>query len=208
MAAATRSAIAWDDREFLSKLKSGDKVSLRELVAFFQNPVYNLAYKILWNKEDAEDVLQETFLKIIDKITDFREESSLSTWIYKIATNTALMKLRARRARLGKHTDLQELDTYEITPTKLTPEAGNPFDDLLQNESSEILQNAIENLPETYRGAFILKDVEQLPTEDVAYILGISSEALYSRLKRARMFLREAILAAYRENEELENAVP
>lgn len=192
---------------YIEKLKSGEKEAFRALVKQFQSPVFNLAYKILWNREDAEDVLQETFLKILKKIHDFRGESSLATWIYKIATNNALMKLRERRIKQGRHAELKEIDSHDIVPTQLLPTTHDPFDDLLQHESQEILQRAVEQLPEHYRGAFVLKDVEQLSTDDVAYILGISHEALYSRLKRARMFLREAILAAYREREELENAL-
>ena len=184
---------------FLKKLKAGDKLSLREFVTRFQSPVYNLAYKILWNKEDAEDVLQEAFIKIIKNLADFRGESNLATWIYKIATNTALMKLRERRKKQGRLAELDEIDVQDIMPSQVSPVVQDPFDDLLQNESIEILEKAIDQLPEIYRGAFVLKDVEQLPTEDITYILGISADAFYSRLKRARMLLREAVLAVYQE---------
>ena len=206
MASAQKEPVAADDR-FIEKLRAGDKHAFRALVDRYQNPVYNLAFKILWNREDAEDVLQETFLKIIKNISGFRGESSLTTWVYKIATNNALMKLRERTSKQGKRSELQEIEARDIAQTHLTPETTDPFDDLLKTESTEILQHAIEQLPEHYRGAFVLKDVEQMTTDEVAYILGIGHEALYSRLKRARMFLREAILAAYREKKEHAHAV-
>ena len=197
-----------DIDKLIERLKDGDKAAFRELVIRLQNPVYNLAYKILWNREDAEDVLQETFIRVLEKIGDFREESHLATWIYKIATNTALMKLRERRRKENKFSPLDNFDEVEVIPSQLAVAPKNPFDELLASESHEILEKAIARLPETYRGAFVLKDIEQLPTEDVAYILGIGQEALYSRLKRARMFLREAVLQAYREQKESEHAVP
>lgn len=207
MQSAQTERAAASDEHFIEQLRSGDRHAFRQLVGQFQGPIYNLAFKILWNREDAEDVLQETFFKIIKNIADFRGDSSLATWVYKIGTNNALMKLRERSKKQGKLSELHDLDAHEIAPTHLTPDASDPFDDLLKTESTEILQNAIERLPEHYRGAFVLKDIEQLPTEEVAYILGIGNEALYSRLKRARMFLREAILAAYREQKEQNHAV-
>ncbi|MCA9742896.1 MAG: sigma-70 family RNA polymerase sigma factor [Deferribacteres bacterium] len=195
------------EAHLVAALRDGDRQAFRKLVDQFQHPVYNLAFKILWNREDAEDVLQETFFKIIKSVADFRGDSSLATWVYKIATNNALMKLRERSKKQGKLSEIQDIDVQDIAPTHLTPEASDPFDELLKTESTEILQKAIEQLPEHYRGAFVLKDVEQLPTEEVAYILGIGTEALYSRLKRARMFLRDAVLAAYREKKEVPHAV-
>lgn len=201
---------AWleDDDEFeaayLKRLQAGDKQAFRELVLRYQNPVYNIAYKILWNREDAEDVLQETFLRIFKKIRAFRQDSRLKTWIYKIATNSALMKLRERLRKDDRLSSLDDVDDVEIIPSTLNASPEDPFNELLQSESQEILEQAIQKLPDIYRTAFVLKDVEQLSSDDAAYILGIGHEALYSRVKRARMFLREAILQAYREKKEEE----
>lgn len=185
--------------DFLRRLRSGDKSAFHALVQQYQNRVYNLGLKILWNKEDAEDVLQETFLKVINKIDTFREESDIGTWIYRIATNAALMKLRERRRIRGQMTDIEELDNQDIQPSVLNPDAPNPFDELLKKESREILQKAIDSLPDIYRVVFILKDIEHLSTDEISSILNLSHEAVYSRLKRARMQLREAVLAAYKE---------
>ncbi len=190
---------AFNTPEFLRKLKNGDRAAFRQLVEHFQARVYNLALKVLWNREDAEDVLQETFLKVIDKIGTFREESDIGTWIYRIAMNAALMKLRERQRQRGLLTEIDDLENQEVHPSKLSPEAPNPFDNLLKKESREILQTAIEGLPDIYRVVFVLKDVENLSTDEIAEILGLSHEAIYSRLKRARMRLREAVLAAYKE---------
>lgn len=188
-------------------MRAGDKDAFRSLVTDFQHRVYNLAWKMLWNREDAEDVLQETFITIFNKIGDFQGQSQLSTWIYRIATNAALMKLRERHRDQGRRTTLDDVDQLDIVPGRLAPEAPNPFDVLLRQESSAILAAAIDSLPELYSATFVLKDIEQLPIEEVAAILEISTEAAYSRLKRARMFLREAILREYREQKESPNAV-
>ncbi|MDQ7052259.1 MAG: sigma-70 family RNA polymerase sigma factor [candidate division KSB1 bacterium] len=193
------SKTSFNTPDFLARLKNGDRSAFRELVEHFQGKVYNLALKILWNKEDAEDVLQETFLKVVDKIGTFREESDIGTWIYRIATNAALMKLRERQRQRGLIAELTDVENQEIQPSRLAPEVTNPFDDLLKKESREILQTAIENLPDIYRVVFILKDVENLSTDEIASILDLSHEAIYSRLKRARMRLREAVLTAYKE---------
>ncbi len=194
-------------QEFVSRLRQGDRSAFRKLVETYQDKVYNLGLKILWNREDAEDVLQETFLKVVDKIDSFREESDIGTWIYRIATNAALMKLRERRRQRGHLADLAEVDNHDIKPTRLAPDAPNPFDELLQKESREILEKAIDALPDIYRVVFVLKDIENLSTDEIAQILGLTHEAIYSRLKRARMQLREAVLAAYKEKEGARNYV-
>lgn len=206
-AAAFAPSAAIESPAFIHRLRAGDKDAFRALVTDFQHRVYNLALKMLWNREDAEDVLQETFITILNKIGDFQGQSQLSTWIYRIATNAALMKLRERHRDQGRRATLDDVDLQQVVPGRLAPEAPNPFDMLLQQESSAILAAAIDSLPELYSAAFVLKDIEQLPIEEVAAILEISTEAAYSRLKRARMFLREAILREYREQKESPNAM-
>ncbi len=157
---------------------------------------------MLVNKEDAEDVLQETFIKVFSKIDSFREESELATWIYRITANAALMKLRERQRNNKKLTDLDDVDIAPFTPPVNLAADKTPFDDLLNKESRYILENAIAALPDIYRVVFVLKDIEQLPTTEIAEILQLSHEAIYSRLKRARIQLRNAILQAYFDQHE------
>ena len=185
--------------EFVRRLRQGDRAAFRELVERYQSLVYNLGLRILWNNEDAEDVLQETFLKVFDNLDSFRGDSDIGTWIYRIATNAALMKLRSRRRERGQFADIENIEDQEIQPSLLNPNAPDPFDELLQQESQEILEKAIDSLPDIYRVVFVLKDIEHLSTDEIAEILNLSHEAIYSRLKRARMQLREAVLAAYKE---------
>lgn len=186
--------------DFIRRLRQGDRAAFRELVERYQALVYNLGLRILWNNEDAEDVLQETFLKVFDNLDSFRGDSDIGTWIYRIATNAALMKLRSRRRERGQIADIENIEDQEIQPSLLNPNAPDPFDELLQQESQEILKKAIDSLPDIYRVVFVLKDIEHISTDEIADILNLSHEAIYSRLKRARMQLREAVLAAYKEN--------
>ena len=172
------------------------------LVEQYQTRVYNLALKMLINKEDAEDVLQETFIKIFSKIDSFREESELATWIYRITANAALMKLRERQRKSNKHADIEDVGMAPFAPTVDLRTEKTPFDELLHKESRHILEQAIAELPDIYRVVFVLKDIEQLPTGEIAELLDLSHEAIYSRLKRARIQLRNAILQAYYEQHE------
>ncbi|MCA9730830.1 MAG: sigma-70 family RNA polymerase sigma factor [Deferribacteres bacterium] len=189
-----------DSTEFIRRLKNKDKHAFHELVEKYQTRIYNLGLKMLINREDAEDILQETFIKIFDKIDAFREESELSTWIYRIATNAALMKLRERQRINNRLTDLEDINLTPVLPSRLLPDGRTPFDDLLNKESRSVLDEAIESLPDIYRVVFILKDVEQLETTKIAEILNLSHEAIYSRLKRARIQLRNAILQVYEDH--------
>ncbi|KAA3659585.1 MAG: hypothetical protein DWQ10_08570 [Calditrichaeota bacterium] len=194
-----------DDADFIRRLKNKDKQAFHELVEKYQTRIYNLALKMLINREDAEDILQETFIKIFDKIGAFREESELSTWIYRIATNAALMKLRERQRINNRLTDIEDANLAPVVPSRLLPDGKTPFDELLNKESRHVLEEAIESLPDIYRVVFILKDVEQLETPKIAEILNLSHEAIYSRLKRARIQLRNAILQVYNDQRKESN---
>ncbi|KAA3618633.1 MAG: RNA polymerase subunit sigma-24 [Calditrichaeota bacterium] len=191
-----------DNSDFIRRLKNRDKQAFRELVDMYQTRIYNLGLKMLVNREDAEDILQETFIKVFSKIDAFREESEISTWIYRIATNAALMKLRERQRINKKLTDLDDVNIMPILPSNLLVTEKTPFDNLLNKESRHILEEAIESLPDIYRVVFVLKDVEQLETAKIAEILDLSHEAIYSRLKRARIQLRNSILQVYKEKQE------
>lgn len=157
---------------------------------------------MLINKEDAEDVLQETFIKIFSKIDSFREESELATWIYRITANAALMKLRERQRKTMKQAEIEDVNMAHFASSVNLTTPHTPFDELLHKESKHILEKAIADLPDIYRVVFVLKDIEQLPTDEIAGLLELSHEAIYSRLKRARIQLRNAILQAYYEQRE------
>ena len=190
------------DEQFIQRLKAHDKTAYRELVERYQTRIYNLGLKMLINREDAEDILQETFIQVFKKIDNFREESELSTWIYRIATNAALMKLRERKRHQNRLTELEDAHMVPVVPSSLTGNGKTPFEELINKESRVVLDKAIAELPDIYRVVFVLKDIERMATQDISEMLELSHEAIYSRLKRARIQLRNSIIKAYQEQQE------
>lgn len=190
-----------NDAELVDKAQEGDTGAIGELVSRYEDKVYSLAYRMVGNREDAEDVLQDTFLNVVRSIGSFRKQSSFSTWLYRIASNAALTRLR-KKSRKEK-TEGEFLD--EVYAVKQEAQSGQPLSDwsvnparkLLTEESRVIMEEAISELPEKYRTVFILRDVEGLPANEVAEILELSIPAVKSRLHRARMFLRNHLSHYY-----------
>ena len=167
------------------------------LVKRYQDTVYRFSFKVCRDREKAEEALQDTFVNVYRKLGSFDGKAKFSTWLYRIVTNNCLMKRRRRRLQ-----DLQDpLESFDEPPTHRTKQRHHPvarWEDapeqlLLNKELHEILDRAIEKLPLDYRMAFVLRDVEGKSTEEASQILDISQEALKSRLRRARAFLREQL---------------
>lgn len=170
----------------------GDFEAFEELVKRYERKIYGHSLRILGNREDAEDVLQETFLNAFRAINSFRGDSSFSTWIYRIATNNALMKLRkSGRMDLEFNDDLPNISHSEERTS--IGRIESPVDALFEKELLSELDEAVGKLPEKYRTIFLLRDVEEFSTEETAEILGITESAVKSRLHRARLFLRESL---------------
>jgi len=185
-----------DDARLVADLKAGNPAAFEELLKRFETKVYNLARGMTHNDEDAMDVLQDTFLSVYKSIKSFRGGSTLSTWIYRIAANAALMRLRKRRHD-DRTVSIDELmPTYDDTGHRVAslPDWHPRADEiLLNNELGSHLRDAIAALDPDYRVVLILRDQEGLSNEDVAAALGLSVPAVKSRLHRARIFLREKI---------------
>jgi len=178
----------------IREAKRGDFDAFEELVRRYQERIYSLGLRMTKHPQDAEDVLQETFLRAFEHLSTFREESSFATWLFRIAMNTALMKLRQERTAPVYSLDQpgQELDLSEIPPD-VRDWAPNAEEMVEAEEMRQLLEEAIDELPEIYRAVFILRDVEGLPAKEVAEILDLSVPAVKSRLLRARLFLRERL---------------
>jgi RNA polymerase sigma-70 factor (ECF subfamily) len=189
------------DDILVQELRGGDKGAFLELVNRYQNKIYRLAYKITGDPTDAEDVLQEVFLKIYSKIHTFEGRSQLSSWIYRIAVNAAYQKIaRDKRSRYVSLDDvLPTMGAAEAMSAQLTADwSERPDEVLLTDEARREMQQAIEELPADYRVVFVLKDLEGLSNQEIADILDLSLAAVKSRLHRARLFLRKR-LAEYFE---------
>ncbi len=183
----------------LEALRAGDRAEFARLVEQYGDPLYRLALKLLGEPQDAEDVLQETFIKVFRHIGSFDGRSSLSTWMYRIATNEALMLLRRRK---GHFVSVEAPDPAEgelQEPLQIVDWCCIPEKELMTGEALEYLDRAIENLPPGLRVVFVLRDIQGLSTREAADILDLSETAVKTRLSRARLRLREDLSGYFGE---------
>lgn len=187
------SQAGFDEAPFVAQARKGDDRAFAELVKRYEAKIFRLAQHITQNREDAEDVLQETFLRAYEHLDQFQGNSKFYTWIVRIAVNQALMKLRRRRT--DKSVSLDEtIDTGEDTVTReIAAWDEDPEQRFSREELGQILDSAIQTLAPTYRSVFLLRDVDDLSTEETAEALGLSVPAVKSRLLRARLQLREKL---------------
>jgi len=181
-------------------LKQNDPRAFEQLIDQHGGMLYRVALRIA-GREEAEEVLQETLLKVYEKIHTFDEKAALATWLYRIVVNTALMRLRARSRSPEELLDTENPQftekgefSREIADWALPPE-----DALLRQEALTLLQQGIERLPETYRAAYVLAEIEGLPHQEIATILDLTVGTVKTRLHRARLFLRETLEAHFAE---------
>ena len=185
------------DAELIAEIRRGNAEALEDLVSRYESKVYNLAYKMLGNREDAEDVLQDTFLNVVRSLKGFKQKASFSTWLYRVATNAALTRLRQRSRRDKSESEFLD-EVYSIRDAahaeeRLVDWSDRPAQQLLDTEAKRVMEAAINELPEIYRVVFILRDVQGLPAAEVADVLDLSVPAVKSRLHRARLFLRNRL---------------
>ena len=173
--------------------KAGDYDAFEQLVNRYEHKIYRLGLNITGNPEDAEDVLQEAFLKAFENLPRFREDSRFYTWLVRIAVNQALMKLRKRRSDKLVSLDDPIEEDGEFIPRDFADWKPSPEQLLGRTETREVLEKAIQDLPPSFRTVFTLRDVEGLSTEETADALDLSIPAVKSRLLRARLQLRERL---------------
>jgi RNA polymerase sigma-70 factor (ECF subfamily) len=182
----------------ITALQAGNRAEFARLVEIYSSRIYRLAMKMLQNQQDAEDILQETFLKAYKALPQFEGRSSLSTWLYRIATNEALMFLRRKypdQLSVEQPSDEEE----EQTPFEIVDWCCLPEGELMSAEARANLERSVEALPQSLRVVFLLRDVEGLSTRDAAEILDLSETAVKTRLSRARLRLRELLSKYYRD---------
>jgi len=190
----------------IDALRSGDRDEFARLVDAYSGSIYRLGLKLLGREQDAEDVLQNTFIKVLQNIQGFEERSSLSTWIYRIAANEALMMLRKMRPEVNLDDQGPEEDD-DFAPTELADWSPLPEAILMSGESKKYLEHAIQELPEPLRVVFILRDIEDLSIKETSEALNLTETNVKTRLLRARLNLREQLSVYYREHlpKELKN---
>ncbi len=188
-------ALPVPDDELVRRAQAGNGDAFEELVRRYERKVYNIAYRLMGNERDASEVLQDAFLRAYRFLPKFQFKSSFFTWLYRIATNVSLTKLRKReKVQLvsiddpaGPEGDLPlEIPDYRYSPEKM----------MQQRELRDALQKAVEDLPPDYRSVVVLRDLEGLSNEEVSKILNLTVPAVKSRLHRGRLELRK-VLAEY-----------
>lgn len=169
-----------------------------ELLRRYSEKAYRLAMRITRQQEDAEEVLQETFLSVFDKISEFRGTSAFSSWLYRITVNTAFMKLRKRRKHSAVELDEQIAASQECWVGKRSDVSDTNYLSA-QHELRAVLEQAIEALPVDYRTIFVLRDVDGLSNQQVSEIMDLSVPAIKSRLHRSRLLLRKRLRGFYED---------
>jgi RNA polymerase sigma-70 factor, ECF subfamily len=186
-----------DEPILVAAAKAGDVSAFETLVSRYERKIFRLTQNITQNREDAEDAMQEAFLKAFEHLGEFEGNSRFYTWLVRIAVNQALMKLRRRRSNVVSLDD--EIDTGEdMMPREVEDWGPSPIERYEQTELAGILSRVISELDPPFRIVFQLRDIEQLSTEETAEALGLSVPAVKSRLLRARLKLRQKLNQYFR----------
>jgi RNA polymerase sigma-70 factor (ECF subfamily) len=186
------------ERTLIEQLQSGDRYAVEELASAYGSKVYQLAFRYMKNREDAEEVAQDVLMKVVQKIQAFRGDSALSSWIYRITFNTAMSRLRN-----GKFTRPAEISEHEIGSHDHEDGTHRAFDApdwssladeaFMRRQMRERLAEAMQDLPEIYRTPIVLRDIQGLSTEEASRVLNVKTQTLKSRLHRGRLILRERL---------------
>jgi RNA polymerase sigma-70 factor, ECF subfamily len=189
-----------DEPVLVAAAKSGDVAAFETLVGRYERKIFRLTQNITQNREDAEDAMQEAFLKAFEHLQNFEGNSRFYTWLVRIAVNQALMKLRKRRPNVVSLDE--DVDTGEdMVPRDVEDWGPSPADRYAQSELADILAKTIGDLDPSFRIVFQLRDIEELSTEETAEALGLTVPAVKSRLLRARLKLRHALDSYFRRGE-------
>ncbi len=194
----TTATPGFDESALVARAKDGDSEAFSELVSHYDRRVFRMAKQITQNDDDAEDVLQESFLKAYTHLDNFQGNSKFYTWLVRIAVNEALMKLRKRRSDRTVPLD-EPIDTGEDEMIReIAVWDENPENTYSREELGTILDSAVQSLRPAYRTVFILRDIEELSIEETAQALNLSISAVKSRLLRARLQLREKLTRQFK----------
>ncbi len=191
--AATLKLAELADEELVAMARDMSYEAFEALTYRYERPIYNLAFRITRNKENAEEVMQDTFMSVFKNLKDFRQQASFKTWIYKVATNFALMKLRKGKRYNEILTDEPTASQSEEFPQTVSYWFSNPEEIYEKTELTDLIKRAVSELPDIYRTAFLLRDIEGFSNQETAEIMNISVPAVKSRILRARLQMRESL---------------
>jgi RNA polymerase sigma-70 factor, ECF subfamily len=181
------------DHALVTRAQAGETRAFDELVNRYADKVHRLAFKVLRHEEDAADALQDAFLSAYRNLGRFKGESTFSTWLYRIAMNAALMRLRKRREGMVSLDQTSAGEDGVRAPLQIADWARTPAEEMLNSELRDALRRAVDALPEDLAAVFLLREWEDKSNAEVAEILEISIPAVKSRLHRARVALRDSL---------------
>jgi RNA polymerase sigma-70 factor, ECF subfamily len=187
-------AAAASDEDLAARAAAGDEPAFEEIVSRYESRAYRLAAGLLGGEDDALDVLQDAFLSVYRSLRSFRGESRFSTWLFRVVTNAALMHRRARRRRPAESLDaylprFDEAGRHAAEPADLEA-AAHAEERMDRHLLAERARAGVARLPGLYRAAFVLRDLEELTTSEVAEVLGVGPDVVRQRVHRARVMLR------------------
>ncbi|MGE0757055.1 MAG: RNA polymerase sigma factor [Pirellulaceae bacterium] len=192
-----------DDRALLDQARAGNFAAFQQLVQRLQPRVYGLAIRMLSQHPDAEDATQQTFLSVLENLDSFRGESSVATWVLKIATNHALKALRRRRGHAADQRWDEATEGSQLPHPEFIAPWSEPPDVLVQRaEVRQEIDKALESLDDKYRAVFMLRDIEGLSVRETAAALDLTEAAVKVRLLRARLQLRERLTRAFGDEDQ------
>lgn len=189
------------DEGFVDLLISGDRQAFSELIEQTSAKIYALGMRVLGNEQDAEDMLQETYLKALKALPNFEKRSSINTWLFRIATNEALMLLRKKKTGFSL-VDIEKSDEEDEAPFEILDWCCLPEQEMVSAETRTMLNKAADQLSPALRIVFQLRDVDGFSGQETAEILGINEDAVKTRLVRARLKLREELSVYFRDRME------
>ncbi len=189
------------DESFVDQLIAGDRQAFSKLVEQTSTRIYSLGLRMLGNEQDAEDLLQETYLKALKALPNFEKRSSINTWLFRIAANEALMLLRKRKTSANT-IDIDRGDEEDEAPIEILDWCCLPEQEMVSAETRIQLTKAADRLSPVLRIVFQLRDVDGFSVQETAEILGISEDAVKTRLVRARLKLREELSVYFKERME------
>jgi len=195
----TSTLIPTADQELLARLKSGDDLALADLSDAYSSKIYQLAFRYLRNKEDAEEITQDVLFKVYRKVDAFRGDAQLSSWIYRITFNAAMSRLRTARYQRAQAEDRRvaaAADEDGVMPSR-TPDVADWSDmadeRVLRSQLRQRVFRAILALPAIYRAPVMLRDIQGMSTEEASAMLKVKDQTLKSRLHRGRLILRKQL---------------
>jgi len=187
-----------EERDLLARAKAGDREAFWDLAAPSVDQIYRLAHRLMKSEEDAEDVLQETFLKALDRLEDFKGMSRFNTWLHRIAVNQALMKLRKRRSDVFS-VDAPRSDNGEEKTLDLVDFSDSALEEVVEREGRTVLEQALAELPIDLRTVLVMRDINHLSNAETAQALELPIGAVKWRLHRGRTLLRDRLSGYFQE---------